>query len=126
MTDDLNLKRARFVYEAARLEAEVSGRRIVPESWEDREDDFKEQFVKVVEKQCSDEKFEGPEQAHDSWWQKYIDMGWQYGPERSVEKRTHPDMVPFHELPADEREKDEIFLRLCYVAEAMQNAGSDG
>ena len=116
---NLDVRRAIFVYEAARLEAKISGRPIVPEHWDNREQSFKRQFVPVVAKQCSEDKFPSAEAAHDSWWREYERMGWQYGPERSVENKTHPDMVPFDELPKSERDKDEIFLRLCAVAEAM-------
>jgi len=116
---NINLRRAIFVYEAARLEAEVSGRQIVPEHWEQRDEAFKIQFVKVVDKQCSDDKFPSAEAAHDSWWREYERMGWRYGHERDPVAKTHPDMVAFDELPKSERDKDEIFLRLCAVAEAM-------
>ena len=116
---NINLRRAIFVYEAARLEAEISDRPIVPEPWDDRDELFRIQFVKVVDKQCSDNKFENAESAHDSWWREYDRMGWKYGKERSTEKKTHPDMIPFNDLPKSERDKDEIFLRLCAVAEAI-------
>jgi len=111
--------RAIFVYEAARLEAKISGRPIVPEHWEDRDEAFRTQFITIVARQCSDEKFDSAEAAHDSWWREYERMGWKYGPERNHEEKTHPDMVPFNSLPKGERDKDEIFLRLCAVAEAM-------
>lgn len=73
----------------------------------------------MVDRQCGDEKFPSAEAAHDSWWREYERMGWKYGPERDTEAKTHPDMVPFDDLPKSERDKDEIFLRLCAVAEAM-------
>ena len=116
---NINLRRAIFVYEAARLEAEISGRPIIPEHWQDRDEAFKMQFVKVVDKQCSDDKFENAEAAHNSWWREYERMGWKYGKERNTEKKTHPDMIPFNDLPKSERDKDEIFLRLCAVAETI-------
>ena len=116
---NMNLRRAIFVYEAARLEAKVSGRPIVPEHWHDRDKKFRIQFVKIVDKQCSSDKFENAEAAHDSWWREYERMGWKYGPVRDAKLKTHPDMVSFVDLPKSERDKDEIFLRLCAVAEAM-------
>lgn len=117
--NNMNLRRAIFVYEAARLEAEISGRPIIPEHWGERDEAFKIQFVAVVSRQCSDDKFTSAEAAHDSWWREYERMGWKYGPDRNVMEKTHPDMVPFHDLTKSERDKDEIFLRLCAVAEAM-------
>ena len=121
ISEELNEKRAIFVYEAARLEAEISGRPIVPEPWEKRDDQFKNQFVEVIRQQCSDNKFESAEASHDSWWREYERMGWKYGPVRDTTLKTHPDMVPFDDLPKSEQDKDEIFLRLCYVAESIHN-----
>lgn len=116
---NIDLRRAIFVYDAARLEAIISGRPIVPEKWSERDEQFRTQFVKVVARQCGDDKFPSAEAAHDSWWREYERMGWRYGPERDPDAKTHPDMVPFHKLPKSERDKDEIFLRLCAVAEVM-------
>jgi len=116
---NLNLTRAIFVYEAARLEAKISKRSIVPEHWDDRDNAFKTQFVKVIERQCGNDKFPSAEAAHDSWWHEHEQMGWKYGLKRDPVAKVHPDMVPFDELPKDERDKDEIFIRLCAVAEAI-------
>lgn len=116
---NINLRRAIFVYEAAHIEAEISGRPIVPEHWEERDESFKIQFIKTIAKQCSDDKFKSAEAAHDSWWRAYKRMGWKYGTERNIDKKTHPDMIPFNDLPESERDKDEIFLRLCAVAKIM-------
>jgi len=118
--EKLNLQRAIFVYEAARIEAKISGRRIVPEHWEKRDEAFKKQFIKVIERQCGNIKFESAGAAHDSWWREHERMGWKYGIKRDAERKIHPDMVPFNELPKDERDKDEIFIRLCAVAEAIE------
>ena len=45
-------------------------------------------------------------------------MCWQYGEVRDPEKETHPDIVPFSELPESERQKDAIFLACCVVGRA--------
>lgn len=123
MVKSIDDVRAEFVYEAARIEAEISDRQIVPEPWSKREEDFKRQFIAVVARQCGDDKFPSAESAHDNWWREYERMGWTYGPVRDREKRTHPDMVPFGELTKSERDKDEIFIRLCFVAEAIFTGG---
>ena len=118
-TEKRKLRRAIFVYEAARIEAKISKRRIVPEHWDSRDEAFKNQFIKVIGRQCGNDKFKSAEDAHNSWWREHIKMGWVYGEKRDPLKRVHPDMVPFKELPKDERDKDEIFIRLCAVAEAI-------
>lgn len=50
-----------------------------------------------------------PEMSHQSWMrQKQID-GWQYGPVKDAEKKTHPCYLPYHELPQEQRVKDYLF-----------------
>ena len=46
------------------------------------------------------------EQVHDVWSQGRIAEGWTYGEERNDEKKTHPCLVPYAELPESEREYD--------------------
>jgi len=43
----------------------------------------------------------GPEKSHESWMKvKEID-GWKWGPVKDPEKKEHPCMVPFSELPKE-------------------------
>ena len=104
-----------WIYEAARLEAIASKRRIVPEVWDKRDEAFKKQMTDYVES-LRENILPTPEEAHDSWWRKYEEMGWKYGEVRDIILKTHPDMVAFDELPKDERDKDEIFLALVEFA----------
>jgi hypothetical protein len=104
-----------WIYEVARLEAIASGRRIVPELWEKRDEAFRTQMTEYVES-LRGKTLSTPEEAHNSWWRKYEEMGWKYGEVRDTVAKTHPDMVPFDELPKDEQDKDEIFLTLVEFA----------
>ena len=45
---------------------------------------------------------------HDLWAQKRISEGWTYGPNRDDAKKTHPDLVPYAELPESEKEYDRV------------------
>lgn len=109
-------RRASFVYEAARLQALAVDAPVVPELWPEREETFRAQFVVYVDGLCGADEFPTPEEAHDSWWRAYEAMGWTYGPVRDVEKKTHPDMVPFDELEQREQDKDAVFLALVQIA----------
>jgi len=110
---------AKAIYEATRLEAIWSKRSIIPEKWEDRDETFRNQMVEIVTQYLSMEKLPTPEQAHNSWMESYFKMGWKYGKERDAVKKTHPDLVPFDELPRDERDKDAIFLALVFLAKSL-------
>jgi len=114
--DDLTECRARFVYDAARLAAQASNAPIVPEPWTVREEPFKAQFRKVIDRQCGPDRKHSPEELHDDWVTAYATMGWTYGEVRDTEKKTHPDMVPYWDLGQLERDKDAVFIALCEIA----------
>ena len=44
--------------------------------------------------------------VHDNWAKTRIQQGWMYGLQRDDEKKTHPCLVPYEELPEDEKEYD--------------------
>ncbi len=46
------------------------------------------------------------ENVHDVWAETRIKQGWTYGPKRNDEKKTHPCLVPYEELPDEEKEYD--------------------
>lgn len=53
-----------------------------------------------------------PEQMHEAWREHKASQGWSYGPEKDPDKRTHPCMVPYGELPEDQKDKDRLFLAI--------------
>lgn len=113
---DLTERRAKFVYDAARLAATAAQAPVIPVPWEKREEPFKAQFRRVIERQCGDQRSRSPEELHGSWMQAYFAMGWVYGLEYDREKKTHPDLVPYAELGQLERDKDAVFVALCEIA----------
>lgn len=44
--------------------------------------------------------------VHDVWAETRISQGWTYGKERNDEKKTHPCLIPYEELPDNEKEYD--------------------
>ena len=46
------------------------------------------------------------ENTHEVWAQQRLDDGWTLGPERSDEKKHHPCLVPYDQLPESEKEYD--------------------
>ena len=109
-------RRSRFVYEGARIAAIEANAPIIPVIWNDREDIFREQFLKVIERQCGDQRSKSPEELHGSWMQAYFAMGWVYGDKYNREAKTHPDLVPYADLGQLERDKDAVFVALCEIA----------
>lgn len=44
--------------------------------------------------------------VHEVWAETRISQGWTYGELRNDELKTHPCLVPYEELPEDEKEYD--------------------
>jgi len=109
-------RQAIFIYEGARLQAAAVNAPVIPEPWSLREEPFKQQFLPVIAMMMSDDRKGSPEELHDDWVKAYEVMGWVYGPVRDIEKKTHPDMVPYWDLGVEERDKDAVFVALCELA----------
>lgn len=109
-------RRARFVYEAARLAAQAAQAPIIPDSWDHREPDFRQQFLEVIDRQCGPQRSNSPEELHGSWMQAYLGMGWKHGEVYDRALKIHPDLVPYAQLGQLERDKDAVFVALCDIA----------
>jgi hypothetical protein len=48
------------------------------------------------------------ENNHDHWARQRIEDGWTYGPRRDDTLKTHPDLVPYGDVPESEKEYDRI------------------
>jgi hypothetical protein len=46
------------------------------------------------------------ENAHEVWAQRRIAEGWRYGPRRDERKKEHPSLVPYKDLPEEEKDYD--------------------
>ena len=44
--------------------------------------------------------------VHEVWAETRISQGWKYGEQRNDELKTHPCLVPYEELPEEEKEYD--------------------
>lgn len=63
--------------------------------------------------------------VHEVWAKTRIAQGWQYGPERNDDEKRHPMLVPYEELPEEEKVYDrntsvetlKLILKLGFVIE---------
>ena len=112
----LTVARAAFVYDGARLAAIAARAPVIPVPYIEREQDFQDQFLGVIERQCGSLRSSSPEELHGSWMQAYYKMGWQYGETYNREQKVHPDLVPYAQLGQLEQDKDSVFIALCDIA----------
>jgi len=47
--------------------------------------------------------------THEAWLADKIEAGWTYGDVKDPVKKTHPCLLPYHELPEFEQKKDALF-----------------
>lgn len=57
----------------------------------------------------------GDAASHESWMREKIDAGWVYGPEKDADKKTHPCIVPFDQLPKEQQRKDALFRAIVHA-----------
>ena len=63
----------------------------------------------VVDGVCAAIGGASPMMLHENWCRFKEDHGWTYGPVKDEVALTHPCLVTYDELPADQQIKDRLF-----------------
>lgn len=58
-----------------------------------------------------------PEDQHRLWCDEKTRTGWTFGHIKDAEKKTHPCLVPYDQLPIEQQRKDHLFRA---VVEALR------
>jgi len=77
--------------------------------WEKADDWQKESAINGV-RNVIDNPHTTPEGSHQNWLKVKEEDGWVYGPDKDVEKKIHPCMCPYSDLPAQQKAKDVLYL----------------
>jgi len=85
-------------------------------SWNDAEEWQRESAVKGVIFRMENPNA-GEDTQHNAWMKDKVDAGWVYGETKDAEKKTHPCIVPFHDLPEFQQKKDKLF---CAIVDALK------
>ena len=54
---------------------------------------------------------------HDAWMKDKIEDGWVHGEAKNVDKKTHPCLVPFNQMPEFQQKSDKLF---CAIVDALK------
>lgn len=76
--------------------------------WEEASDELKKSIEYGVKLHLENPDTT-PEQSHASWLAQKETDGWVYGEEKDLEKKTHPCILPYDQLPAEQKTKDYLF-----------------
>lgn len=98
---------ARLCHEVNRAYAETIGDDFIP-TWEDSLDWHKNSLIAGVLFRLANPN-STPENMHESWYALKLSEGWVYGEVKDTEAKTHPCMVAYQELPANQQVKDKLF-----------------
>jgi hypothetical protein len=86
-------------------------------SWDDLNSFDRESAVKGV--QFAIENAPDAGRLHDAWIKRKTEAGWVHGTFKDPEKKTHPSLVPFNQLPEYEKTKDKLFLAVVKSLQAI-------
>ena len=60
-----------------------------------------------------------PEQSHESWLAEKERTGWRYGPVKDPDRKEHPCIMPYQDLPEAQRRKDHGYIRVVSTMAQM-------
>jgi RyR domain len=55
-----------------------------------------------------------PSQSHENWMAEKEAAGWVFGRVKDPEEKEHPCIVPFEELPPEQKAKDYLFRQVVH------------
>lgn len=76
--------------------------------WAEAEDWQRDSAIKGVQF-ALDNPDAPPSAQHDAWTADKLAQGWRYGEVKDPAAKTHPCLVPYEDLPAEQRVKDAVF-----------------
>lgn len=98
---------ARTAYEATRGYRFVVNNQDFARPWDEAGDWLQKNWKEAVTGALSGNY---PEQQHQAFVEKMTAEGWKYGPFTDAEKKEHPDIMLYAELPAERRLVDQLYV----------------
>ena len=89
--------------------------------WEDAPDWQKQSAINGVDFHLGNDT--KASDSHVSWMKEKINDGWVYGEAKDAEKKTHPCIVPYEQLPIEQQSKDYIFKGIVDAFKKYRNDG---
>ena len=90
--------------------------------WDDAPDWQRDTVLKGVEFHVQNPDADASA-SHESWMAQKVAEGWVYGEVKDPDKKTHPCMVAFADLPLAQQEKDILFKSVVATAYPLLAAG---
>jgi len=98
---------AKVAHEANKAYCQTIGDHSQP-VWERASEEHKESYINGVANILQNPNLPNSI-GHESWLQEKLSKGWVYGEFKDEEKKTHPCIVPYGDLPKEQQAKDALF-----------------
>ena len=98
---------ARVCHDVNKAFCEANGD-VSQKRWPEMSEAEKESAIKGVEYALTHDAT--PSMQHQAWMKQKTNDGWVYGELKDSEKKTHPCIVPYDDLPEIQKTKDHLFL----------------
>src|SRR5687768_4180049 len=82
-------------------------------TWHDAEQWERDSALRGV-KYALDNPNASPGDQHEEWKAAKVADGWTYGPTKDPLLRLHPCIVPYEDLPREQRSKDYLFRQVVH------------
>lgn len=101
---------ARICHEANRAYCETLGD-LSQHSWEYADQAQKDSMIRGVEFRLAN-YIAGADAQHNAWMANKTKEGWRFGLVKDAVKKEHPCLVPYDQLPPQQRRKDLLFMAI--------------
>lgn len=103
---------ARIAHEVNRAYCQATGDISQP-AWEDAPAWQRDSAINGVNFHLTGDH--NPAASHESWLAQKIAEGWTYGLVKDADKKEHPCMMPYDQLPTEQRVKDYLFRAVVHA-----------
>ena len=108
-TEEIHEQIAKTCYEVNKAYCAGLGDHSFTEDWREAPD-WQQATIRNGVKFHIDNPDAGPEGSHNNWMAEKEKTGWTFGETKDPDKKTHPCMVPYGDLPTDQQTKDALFI----------------
>lgn len=114
---------ARVAHEVNRAYCQSLGDESI-QPWENAPDWQKDSALAGVEMHQANPNA-SPKDSHESWMAQKERDGWVWGDVKDAEAKTHPCMLPYEQLPQEQRSKDFLFRAVVHVLSGLPTPQHD-
>jgi hypothetical protein len=104
---------AKVIHSANRAYVDAIGGRAVNLTWEEIREEERQGLIKAVASMIVNPQL--PETSHEQWCLAREKEGWTKDVRYDYNRKTHPNLIPYDQLPLEEQFKDHMFMGIASI-----------